>query len=428
MNIKRKQISILNNLLSGIGIMTLGIIVIVGSINMYTKVVSLFIYIFILYGVSKLLRFLLNKKIVRNRRTLISIILNIVFGLLMLMFPKVSLSLLPLIFSLYLLLYAIINFIDYIILKENELSIRFKYLMLSMIFLIISLVFLFYPLEKLNLFIMIIGIYCLILGLSEIYEFIIDLLTDKFKLRVKQKIKMTLPLFFEAFVPKKALLKINKYLDVIIDTKTENKESDLQIFIHLSNHGFNQFGHMDICFNDKIYSYGNYDNKSKKLFESIGDGILFTVNDKEKYIKFCIDTSKKTMVEFGIKLTKKQKEKLQKEIDVLLQNTYSWNPLEINKKNNDYASKLYKATKCKFYKFKSGEYKTYFVMGVNCIYFIDQLLFNSISGNLKLAGVMSPGTYYQVLDENYKKKNGIVISKKIYNKEMYGDYYVENKK
>lgn len=421
MNIKKKQISIINNLLSGIGIITLGIIVIVGSINMYNKVINLFVYIFMLFGLSKLLNFILNKKIVRNKQTLISVVLNITLAFIMLLFPKIPLSILPLVFSIYLLFNSIVNFVDYILLKENELNSRFKYLLFSIIFLIISLTFLFYPLEKLYLFIMIIGIYCLLLGLNRIYEFVIDLLTDKFKLEIKHKLKMTLPLFFEAFVPKKALLKINKYLDSIIEDDVKNEKSDLEIFIHLSNYGFNQFGHMDIWFEGNVYSYGNYDNKSKKLFKSIGDGILFTLPKKEKYIKFCINTSKKTIVEFGIRLTKEEKNRLRNELNKLMSDTYSWNPLKDNKNNKDYASKLYKATKCKFYKFNSGEYKTYFVFGVNCTYFVDQILMDSISNVLKIAGVITPGTYYHFLDENYKKKNSVVISKKIYNKEMFGD-------
>ena len=67
-------------------------------------------------------------------------------------------------------------------------------------------------------------------------------------------------------------------------------------------------------------------------------------------------------------------------------------------------------------------------MGVNCTYFVDQILMNSISSTLKLVGVISPGTYYNYLNENYNKKNSIVVSKKIYNKEMFGDKYVKNKK
>ena len=428
MNIKRKQISIINNLLSGIGIITLGIIVIAGSINMYTKIVNLFVYIFVLFGLSKLLNFLLNKKLARNRQMLLSVILNIVFGFLMLMFPKVPLSLLPLLFSIYLLFNSIVDFIDYMILKENELNLRFKYLFFSIVFLIISLIFLFYPLEKLNLFIMIIGIYCLLLGLNRIFEFIIDLLTDKFKLKVKHKFKMTLPLFFEAFVPKATLVKINKYLDSIIDDTEKKEESDLQIFIHLSNYGFNQFGHMDICFENKIYSYGNYDNKSKKLFNTVGDGILFCADNKEKYIDFCVNQGRKTIVEFGIRLNEKQKKNLRSELDKLIIDTYGWNPLDDNKKNKDYASKLYEATKCRFYKFNSGEYKTYFVLGVNCTYFMDELLEESLPSIFKIVGVITPGTYYYFLDENYKKINSKVISKKIYNKEMYGDVIDKNKK
>lgn len=335
MNIKKKQISIVNNLLTGIGIIVLGIIVIVGSINMYRKFINLFVYIFMLYSLSKLLNFILNRKIVRNKQTLINIVINILFSTIMICFPKIPLSILPLMFSLYLLLNSITNFIDYIILRQNELNIRFKYLFFSILFFLISLLFLFYPIEKLNLFILIIGIYCLLLGLNKIYEFIVDLLTDKFKLKLKHKFKVTLPVFFEAFVPKKALLKINKYIDCIIDDNKKNERSDLQIFIHLSNYGMNQFGHMDICFEGKIYSYGNYDNKSKKLFKTIGDGILFVLDKKQKYINFCINTSKKTIVEFGLKLTEEQKETFRNEISNLLNNTYKWNPLDENEKNND---------------------------------------------------------------------------------------------
>lgn len=426
MNIKKKQIGLINNLITGAGIIILGIIVVVGSINMYTKAIKLLVYIFILFGLSKLLNFILYKKIVRNKETLLSIILNLILGIVMILFPKIPLSILPLIFSLYLLFNSIVKFIDYIILKENELNLRFKYLFFSLLFLIISLIFLFYPLEKLNLFIMIIGFYCIILGLNRIYEFIIDLLTDKYKLKVKQKIKMTLPVFLEAFIPKTALIKINKFLDSMIEENKENEESDLQILIHLSKHGFNQFGHIDICFENKIYSYGNYDYSSRKLFNTVGDGVLFTAKNKRKYINFCIENNKKTIVEFGIKLSQIQKNKLKQELEIITKNILRWNIQKDNKKV--YAYKLSEATKCDFYKFDSGEYKTYFVMGVNCTYFADQIIMNCLSSTIKIVGIITPGTYYHYLDENYKKKNSVVISKKIYNKDTIGDVYVKNKK
>ncbi len=69
MLVKKKQIKLINNLLAGIGIITLGIIIVIGSTSMYTKIVNLFVYVFIIYGISKLINFILNKKIIRNSQT-----------------------------------------------------------------------------------------------------------------------------------------------------------------------------------------------------------------------------------------------------------------------------------------------------------------------------------------------------------------------
>lgn len=432
MSIKKKQISLINILISGLGIIILGIIVTIGSINMYTKTINLFVYIFIIYGLSKLINFLLNRKIVRNKQTLLGIIINIVLGVVMLLFPKVPLSILPIVFSMYLLLNAVVKFITYINLRELNLKLRFSYLFFSIFFLSFSLLFLFYPLEELRLFLTIISCYCILLGINKIFEFITDLLTDKYKLKIKRRLRITLPVFLEAFVPQKGLKKINKYLDYLVSEEKEYKEdTDLKIFIHLSKYGFNQFGHMDIMLDDKIYSYGNYDKSSERFFTTIGDGVLFSLKNKDKYIKFCIKNSRKTIVEYGVRLTSKQKEKLKNQLDNIMLDCYEWNPpAKLDKENKyiDYASKLYKATKAKFYKFKSSKYKTYFVLGINCTYFADMLLRNSVFEVLKLVGIISPGTYFEYLEELYRKKNSNVISKRIYNKENFGDVRVKNKK
>ncbi len=431
MLVKKKQIKLINNLLAGIGIITLGIIIVIGSTSMYTKIVNLFVYVFIIYGISKLINFILNKKIIRNSQTLFSVIINILLGIVMLLFPKIPLSILPIIFSIYLFFNSIVKFINYYILKEVNLKSRFKSLFFSLFFLIFSFFFLLYPIEELDLFIMIIGIYCLILGINKVLEFVTDLLSEKFKLEIRRKLKITLPAFYEAFMPLNELNLINK--NKLKEDNKNSEKSDLLVFIHLSNYGFNKFGHMDIMFEDKIYSYGNYDPSSLKLFNTIGDGVLFTIkNQKLKYIKFCIETSKKTIIEYGIKLTEKEKNNIRNRLNKIIEYTYKWEPnAEHDKKNKfkykEYASKLYVKTKANFYKFKTSEYKKYFVLGTNCSYFTDQLLRNYVFDVLKLVGIISPGTYLEYLDENYRK-NSKVISKKIYTKENIGELCVEDKK
>ncbi len=423
MYIKNKNLNLLNNLISGIGIIILGVIITKGSITMYTKVINLLVCVFLIYGFSKFVNFILNKKIVKNNQLLIGIILNILLGIVMILFPKLSLSLLPIIFSLYLLFNSAVKFVNYIVLKEIKLKSRFKPLFFSLIFLLFAIPFLFYPLKRLDFFIMIIGFYCILLGINRVYEFVVDLISDKYKIIIKKKIRISLPVFLEAFLPQRALKVINKYIEYLTsEEKDKNDESDLKIFIHLSKYGFNQLGHMDIMFLDKIYSYGNYDKDSQKLFTTLGDGVLFTVSDKEKYIDFCVSNSNKTIVEYGVKLSNKEKLKLQKELDKIMSDSYEWKPpvaLDKNGIYKDYASRLYMKTNAKFYKFKTGEFKTYFVVGVNCSYFADRLMRNCVFEVLKIVGIISPGTYYEYLEENYRKKYSKVVQRVIYSKECW---------
>ena len=57
----------------------------------------------------------------------------------------------------------------------------------------------------------------------------------------------------------------------------------------------------------------------------------------------------------------------------------------------------------------------------------NQLLNNNIVSILKIAGIITPGTYYNFLEENYKRKNSNIVFKKIYNKDTLGDNDVKNK-
>ena len=431
MNTKKRYISILNNLISGIGIVILGIIVTIGSINLYKIVVNLLVYIFIVFGVSKLINFFLNRKIVRNTQTLLLILGNIIIGIFMLLFPQLPLTIIPIAFSIYTLLYAVVKFIYYLVLKRANLKSRFKELAFSIFFIIVSFIFLFYPVERLNIFIMMIGIYCIVLGLSMIYEFFIDFLSNSTKLKIKRKIKMTVPVFLDAFFPKRSLKKIDKYFDSILSEENDvDNDEYLKILIHLSNYSVNQFGHIDIILDKKIYSYGNYDRKTRKLFSGLGDGVLFVTDKKEKYIDFCLKNNRETIVEYGIQITDKQREKVRNKIDYIMNDTIEWYPpVKENRKIKKlyYSDKLYKATKAKFYKFKSIEFKTFFIVGVNCTYFINTIL-QGIFQKLKVIGVLSPGTYYEYLEANYKKKNSNVKFRKIYKEVNSGDVNDKDKK
>ena len=176
-------------------------------------------------------------------------------------------------------------------------------------------------------------------------------------------------------------------------------------------------GHIDIYFDGKVISYGNYDEGSRRFKDFFGDGVLFITDKRDEYINFCIDNSKKTLFTFGISLTKKQKEQVQKRIAELIDNTFLWDYQSDKKYNNgsSYAAKLYKKTKASFYKFKKGKYKTYFILGTNCCFLADDIIGCSGMDILSINGIITPGTYYDYLNRFLGLKNSNVVSKDIYN-------------
>lgn len=407
-------------LIFGVAIIILGIIIFVGSIIMYSWVVYLFTYVFLLYGIARLIGYIFNKRIVRNREKLLSIFLNIVIGIILILFRKIPLSILPISFSIYMLFNSASRFVNYNIQLSLNLKSRFKEFIMGLFFLILSLIFLIYPLKNINLLILIISIYCIVLGISLIGEFIFELLDKKTKYNTKKKYRVTFPFFVDAFIPILGLVALEKRKE-----KDSHNKGDISIYIHLSDHGLNQFGHVDIEINNKIYSYGNYDKSSQKLFSGVGDGVLTETMTKYEYINFCIFNSKKTIVEYEINLNNTQKEEINNRLNDIKKYTIKWEPDAAKDQKNiykDYSSKLYKSTKTNFYKFSKGKYKTYFVVGTNCTYLANELLQDNIFEILKLVGIITPGTYYEYLEENYRLGKLNIVGKRIYNKENINKY------
>ena len=179
---------------------------------------------------------------------------------------------------------------------------------------------------------------------------------------------------------------------------------------------------MEIAYNDKIYSYGNYNKHSRKLFDSIGDGIILVAN-KEKYVNYCVKNKGRYLIEFGISLTEKQKMQVEKRINKLLTtNTESYYPdLELFEKGmlkdgdfSDMSSEIYKYAEGKFYRITKGKNKIFFVLKNNCAAVAEQILKGSGKRIIKISGIISPGTYYDYLNNAFIMKNTNVVTRKIY--------------
>lgn len=274
-----------------------------------------------------------------------------------------------------------------------------------------------------------IGIYFILLALTLFADFAICLIPKERKNRLKRRIRFNLPVFLTALIPYKTLTKINKYFESapeaekaqLSSKKPERGDANVEVFVHVAPDGFGCMGHVDLCIEGKVISYGGYDERSMKLGGGIGPGVLFEHESKDAYIKFCKSKSNKTLFGFGLCLSSEELCRIKLKLEEIKENAIEWlsnaQLKELvageNLDCSDYGSQLYIATGARFYKFSHGSFKYYFVLGTNCVKLADTLL-GACGTDAVACGIIAPGTYYTFLDREYTLQNGTVVSRKVY--------------
>lgn len=430
-SIKKSYINRINLLLTGLGLIILGGVILYGKVNFLNLVIYAISLVFIITGISQAITFIGRKnRNVEDKATMGNAIWSIVLGLAVIFFENISLSILPILFSGYSIINGVVKAIVYCTYLRNDVKGRLMVLLECIMYFLFGITLLFSPLLHLNTVLMIIGIYCILFGLNYIKDFIREITPKRIKNKLKRKVRITLPVFLLAFIPHKILSNINEYLasseDVIKDIEEEEKEeeeADLEVFIHVTHEGIGIVGHVDLSYDGEVISYGNYDDSSFKLFGIAGRGVLFKT-ERDKYINFCTSYSKKTIFGYGIKLNSTQKTQVEKKIAEIKSNLLKWDPpIVIDRINNkekkseeyrDYASILYEATGANFYKFKSGKFKTYFGLNTNCVLLADSVIGRLGIDILNIGGIITPGTYYTYFQNEFMKRNSIIVSRNIY--------------
>ena len=359
-----------------------------------------------------------------HRKTFWKGIFNVCIAFFFNFFPNIPLSFLPIFTSLYLLLLSLTQMMTYVFYVKNDEKPRLYVFMNALFLMFLSWPLLLTPLISLKHMLIIIGMYVFIFGIFNFIDFLEETLPKTAKNKIKRKMRVSLPVFVTTFVPYTIYRNINHYLDEENNIKKQNQDFDMEVLIHVSSNGSGTVGHIDLYYKDQIWSFGNYDMKSRHLKEALGDGVLFIAPNKEDYIKFCEEHGKKILFGFGLKLNDAQKKEVDKELEYIMRNTEEWIPYykrallnhEDIKDYKDYVSSLYKATPAKFYKFTKGKFKTFFIFSTNCVRFVDTVLGKTGLDNINISGFISPGSYYDYLLREYYKKNSMVVSYHIYKK------------
>ena len=410
----KKYLNYSNILITGILMIITGILIIILNSSFLIVVTYLLAAIFLIRAISDLIGTLSKSDNRINTTNIITqIVLSIVLSIFCLYIPKIPLSVFSIVFGSYILINGLARLINYIILKRNKEKGRFIELGIFIIYFLFGLSCIITPLIQIDIILLGISIYLIAIGLTYILSFIGQVMPNSILEKIEQKLKFPIPIFLSILLPHSISKNIDKK-----ETTKKNVKADLYILVHVTRKGALLYGHIDLFYNGKLYSFGNYDHDTLKFHEAIGDGVLFVLDNKRKYIDFCIEDTHRTIFEFGVNLTEKEKELLQNKIHKLMEHTYEWfDPVEMAKEKREkyfFATRLYKKTNARFYKFKKGKFKTFFIGTHNCAKLVEYLLSDTSIKVMNNNGIITPGTYYDFLATEYSKKNSNVISYKIY--------------
>lgn len=429
-------------LLAGIILIAIGICMLLANQLTLQLLLSLFGVLTIFLGGFSICKSLWNDHLSKNDRILSILpgIRDFIVGAFVLSCQNFILHSLAICFGFYLLLHTVIDGIEYFIYRKYKIKGRLR-IILAMMFQLLFLIPLLFNLEQnIQVTSIIIGIYLIGYGVTRITDFLTILIPKRETNRIKQQIQIPLPVILNAFIPRRLITLVNEMLEVkqdteLFDYQKQSETPDLYVLIHLAKGGTAAMGHMEIAYQNKIYSYGNYDMHSRSLFDAIGDGVVVVANQK-KYIRYMVQKKERYIVEFGLTLTEKEKQVVEKQLNKLIMtNTEPYYP-DLQKMEQgslpkgeytDMSSEIYRDADGKFYKITKGKYKKFFVLKTNCA-MVAQYVLSSIGKQiLCVNGIITPGAYYDYLNERLKLKNTNVIRRKVYTKENFKEEFYGNK-
>ena len=334
---------------------------------------------------------------------------------------------LALVIGVYQIFHASINLVTYVLYRKNKIRPRFRLLLDGLVLVFLGGTSLLSSTGNSVFQLFVLGAYFFLYGVSNIRDgFLFE--EEIGKNHLKRRVRMSLPIVLAALIPARTLAKINKFMqenadereDIHLGIVKSGKTAELEIFVHTAETSlFSAIGHVDICYQGRVISYGNYDPSSETLFGMVGDGVLYFC-DRDKYIDLCKRESQKTLFGYGIDLTPEMEKAVQKKLAELKQLTIPWEPSADKimtgdgKEDYTYAYKIRHETDGELYKFIKSKFKSYFVLSTNCVLLADTIVGQAGTDILSPKGFIAPGTYQAYLNREFEKPNSIVVSKHVY--------------
>lgn len=323
---------------------------------------------------------------------------------------------LTMMFGIWIIFNALCRFFAFVIANKDRLSIRVGLFLDGLISLVFGFILLSNWSKTTYLVNNLIGFYLIIFGLIQALNAVNALSNDV----IKKSFRFPIPVFLAAILPSMVVKTVNELVSYDSSVLSSMKESGaygnkVSINFYIKERGHERFGHVDIGWQGKVYSYGCHDPFHRMKFQLFGEGVLIVAN-QEAFIDYEVNHRDKVLVQFICDLNEYQSTAFQAGLDKLMSSTFVFNYPYGPKENKEYyLSRLQdNGVELMAYKFRSGLFKTYFVITTNCVLLVEVLFQNTGINLFNFNGIVTPGTYYDVLDNAYNQSNSFVTEKRIY--------------
>lgn len=287
----------------------------------------------------------------------------------------------------------------------------------------------FFPLENFASLRFFISIYLIIYAITLFGDFYAEVTRSELEEdRIKRRLHIAKPNLVTAFKIKNMVKGIYKEIEddnfekkIIVEDKPNSQfdKVNIEINLHLTDPSGNQFGHMDIAIGDTVYSYGTYDKSKNKLAGFISQGTYAEI-PKRPYYKYCVDNCGDYILSYCACFSEKQLQTVKDRIAMFKEYC---EPLELEIKNpeittpepgkryGDSGENLVQFLNAKIFTVVDGSFKSYFGVNTNCVMFADWLLEGTGIDAVSAGGLRTPGAFYYMLENMFRRPNNRVIRK-----------------
>ncbi len=416
----REKIQSISVVFYGILLIFLGSFLLIQTQWVYDLFYRINLILLFVLSISRIIIGFLEKDIAKRSSGILYGMSIFILFLLVLNFPLFFGAMIPFVYGLWALLNAAAKFVTWYNFHLDHIGHRVWAFFDAAITLTFALVLILDPLPGILRLTYVAAAYLIFYGFLQLYAGLNLLLNNAIKNRLQVHIHYPLPMFVAMLLPSRVYKNLHRSAgkNIVFRNSVEGKQKrdELEIYIHLKEENTDAFGHVDISFRDFIFSYGLHDPKSRYINGTFGDGVLIQV-DRKKFIEYSIEHEKKTIIAFTLKLNPNQVKMIEDRVIHLLSRTKPWYPKGISDPTiNDYSSRVQRNTQADFYKFSEGLFKTYFFVSTNCVLLVDYFVHFKELGLIRLNGLITPGSYFNFLNEAYQRSSPMVTRRIVYEK------------